>query len=131
MAARPSLDIELRPLWQALQSRIKALDDVRRERRDGYDVYLRGSVPFLQLEKRKDHMHLDLWLQADQLQEARASGIAKAHPFMGDEAVRVRFERAEDLTQVARWLEASHRHATHRSAPPTGDLESEKTLDHR
>lgn len=130
MAVRTNLDVELRPLWQALKARIDGLGESSRERRDGGEAYLRDGVAFLQVESRRDHMHLDLWLPAEKLEEARASGIAKAHPFMGDEAVRVRFERAEDLPQVARWLEASFRHAASRAQEEVPD-DPEKRLDHR
>lgn len=115
MVARPTLDIELRPLLRALKSRISDLGKIQRSKSDGYEVYALQGVPFLQLELRKDHMFLDLWLPPDKLEEAKASGIAKAHPFQVDEAVRVRFERAEDLTKVSRWLECSHQHAAARS----------------
>jgi len=116
---RPSLDVELRPLLRALETRIGNLDEVRKERCDGYDAFRRNGVPFLHLEIRRDHMHLDIWLKEDALEEARSSGIARPHPFLGEDAVRVRFERAEDLTRVARWLEASHRGAPERAAPRT------------
>lgn len=111
---RPSLDVELRPLLRALENRIGSLDGVRKKRCDGYDAFSRDGVPFLHLEIRRDHMHLDLWLRDEALEEARSSGIARPHPFLGDRAVRVRFERAEDLTRVAHWLEASHRGAAER-----------------
>jgi hypothetical protein len=114
---RSSLDIELRPLLKALQSRISGLDGVKRTRANGVETFERLGVPFLQLELRRDHMYLDLWLPEADIRDARASGIARAHPFMGDDAVRVRFERAEDLTKVARWLEVSHRHARRRVQP--------------
>ncbi len=82
--------------------------------KDGLEVYHRHKIPFLQLEIRRDHMSLDLWLSAEHLEESRASGIARAHPFLGDEAVKVRFERAEDLSRVARWIEASYEYAPDR-----------------
>src|SRR5688500_11596810 len=87
--------------------------------KDGLEVYYRNKTPFLQLEIRRDHMSLDLWLIGDQLEEARASGIARAHPFLGDEAVKVRFERAEDLARVNRWIEASYEYAPNRSKKST------------
>lgn len=115
MAQRPSLDVELRPLLRALETRIGSLDGVRKTRCDGYTAFYRDGVPFLNLEIRRDHMHLDLWLEQDDLEVARASGIARPHPFLGEQAVRVRFERAEDLTRVAHWLETSHRTAPERA----------------
>ena len=116
VAQRPSLDVELRPLLRALENRIGSLDGVRKTRCDGYTAFCRDGVPFLNLEIRRDHMHLDLWLEEGDLEAARASGIARPHPFLGDRVVRVRFERAEDLTRVAHWLETSHR-----TAPGRGD----------
>lgn len=112
---RTTLDVELRPLLRAIRTRIGNLDPVLREQRDGVEVYTNEGVPFLQLELRRDHMHLDLWLTDEQLEEARASGIARPHPFLGERAVRVRFERAEDLTRVAHWLETSHQTAPERA----------------
>lgn len=99
--------------------------------KDGLDIYYRQKVPFLQLEIRRDHMSLDLWLQAESLEESRASGIARAHPFLGDEAVKVRFERAEDLSRVARWVEASFDYAPNRSktsAKKVKAVESQKPI---
>ena len=84
---------------------------------DGVEIYRRSETTFLQLEIRRDHMNLDLWLPSEQLVKARESGIARAHPFMGDEAVKVRFERAEDLTRVARWLGQSYVFAAERAKP--------------
>lgn len=110
----------MRPLLKALRTRIHALKHTKTTK-DKLEIYLREDIPFLQLEIRRDHMLLDLWLPPEKLEEARASGIARAHPFMGQEAVKVRFERAEDLTRVARWLEDSFDFAPKRSLsqPPT------------
>jgi len=108
---RSAIDHELRPLVRALRNRIDGLNAVSMEKRDGLEIYERGSVPFLALEVRRDHMNLDLWLPEEKLQDARASGIARPHPFEPNDAVRVRFDRALDLTKVARWLEAAHAHA--------------------
>ena len=57
-----------------------------------------------------------LWLPEEKLKDARASGLARPHPFEPNDAVRVRFDRALDLTKVARWLEAAHAHARDRSS---------------
>lgn len=108
MASKATLDLELVPLLKALKNRIDALRSVQTENRDGVEIHSFDGLPFMQLEKRRDHMLLDLWLSSEKLEEARASGIARAHPFM-ESAVRVRFERAEDLTRVAHWLEEAYR----------------------
>lgn len=107
---RPAIDLELQPLLKALRTRLEALSGVVMEVRDGVELHHRNQVPFLALDIRRDHLHLDLWLPMVKLEEARASGIARAHPFLENEAVRVRFERAEDLTKVAHWLEEAYRH---------------------
>lgn len=107
---RPAIDLELQPLLKALRTRLEALSGVVMEVRDGVELHHRNQVPFLALDIRRDHLHLDLWLPLIKLEEARASGIARAHPFLENEAVRVRFERAEDLTKVAHWLEEAYRH---------------------
>ncbi len=104
----------MRPLLKALRARIESLEHTS-SAKDRLEIFLRGEVPFLQLEVRRDHLLLDLWLPPAKLEEARASGIGRAHPFMGSEAVKVRFERAEDLTRVARWLEDSYRYASERT----------------
>lgn len=114
MVLRSSIDHELRPLVRALRNRIDGLKAVEMEKKDGLEVYERGTVPFLALEVRRDHMNLDLWLPEEKLQDARASGLARPHPFEPNEAVRVRFDRALDLTKVARWLEAAHAFAPSR-----------------
>lgn len=105
----------MRPLLKALKTRIEALRSVKKTSKDKTEVYLRGDIPFLQLEIRRDHMNLDLWLPEEGLVEARASGLARAHPFIED-AIKVRFARAEELTKVARWLEQSYRHAPKRNS---------------
>lgn len=128
LLVRPSLDVELRPLLRALENRISSLDGVRKTRCDGYTSFCRDGVPFLNLEIRRDHMHLDLWLEEDDLEAARASGIARPHPFLGDPVVRVRFERAEDLTRVGRWLEVSHRTAPNRADPPPAAAAGERPV---
>ena len=81
------------------------------EPKDRLEVFSRDGVPFMQLEIRRDHMNVDLWLPEDKLAEARATNLARPHPFDPDNAVVVRFERATDLTKVARWLEDAHQHA--------------------
>ncbi len=115
MALRTSLDLELVPLLKALRSRLDGMNGVSKASRDGVEVHSVDQTDFMQLEIRRDHMNLDLWLTAEKLEEARASGIGRAHPFMENEAVKVRFERAEDLTKVAHWLEEAYRHALDRS----------------
>src|SRR5688572_26418402 len=118
MALRSNIELEMRPLLKALRTRLETLEHTTTSK-DKLEIFLRGEIPFLQLEVRRDHLLLDLWLPPAKLEEARASGIGRAHPFMGSEAVKVRFERAEDLTRVARWLEDSYRYASERtlSAP--------------
>lgn len=56
-----------------------------------------------------------MWLPEAKLQDARASGIARPHPFEPNDAVRIRFDRALDLTRVSRWLKAAHTHAKGRA----------------
>ncbi len=111
MRLRSSLDLELRPLLKALKKRMEDLSDVSRDKKNGWEVYTRKDVEFMHLETKRDHMNLDLWLPADEIHDARSSGIAKPHPFDEGEAIRVCFERAEDLTTVARWVEKAHAHA--------------------
>ena len=110
----------MRPLLKALKSRIEALKSVTKTNKDRTEVYLRDEVPFLQLEIKRDHMNLDLWLPEELLVEARASGLARAHPFIED-AVKVRFARAEELTNVARWLEQSYENAPKRAPTKTDE----------
>lgn len=126
---RPTPDPELVPLVRAIKARIDGLGDTLCTPKDGGDIYHRDKTPFLQLELKRDHMSLDLWLAGEQLDEARASGIARAHPFLGDEAVKVRFERAEDLSRVARWIEASYAYAVERAkGPPPKPVEKATPL---
>ncbi len=115
MALRTSLDLELVPLLKALRSRLDGMDGVATETKDGLEIHSVDDVPFMQLEIRRDHMNLDLWLTEEKLEEARSSGIGRAHPFMENEAVKVRFERAEDLTRVAHWLEEAYQHGRARA----------------
>lgn len=105
---RSSVDHELRPLIKALRNRIDGLSSVQSAKRDGLEVFERGGTTFLVLDIRRDHMLLDLWLPEEKLKDARGSGIARPHPFDPDTAVRARFDRALDLTKVARWVEAAH-----------------------
>jgi hypothetical protein len=131
MSSRPTPDPEVVPLLRAIKARIEGLGGVNTGPRDGLEIYQRNKTPFLQLEIRRDHMSLDLWLPTEQLDEARASGIARAHPFLGDEAVKVRFERAEDLSRVARWIEASFEYAPNRGKKSTKKVkavESQKPI---
>lgn len=121
MALRSSLDLELRPLLKALRNRIEGLKGIVMEPKDRLEVFSRDGVPFMQLEIRRDHMNVDLWLPEEKLVEARSTDLARPHPFDPDNAVVVRFERATDLTRVARWLEDAHAFAVHRkdSCAPT------------
>ena len=130
MALRSNIELEMRPLLKALRTRLESLAHTSSSK-DKLEIFLRGEVPFLQLEVRRDHLLLDLWLPAEKLEEARASGIGRAHPFMGSEAVKVRFERAEDLTRVARWLEDSYKYASERnlSAPVAPAEDEAETMD--
>ena len=114
MALRSSLDLELRPLLKALRNRIDGLRGVNMEPKDRLEVFSRDGVPFMQLEIRRDHMNVDLWLPEEKLVEARSTDLARPHPFDPDNAVVVRFERATDLTKVARWLEDAHAYAVQR-----------------
>jgi hypothetical protein len=128
VALRPNPDPEVVPLLKAIKARIEGLGQVTSTPKDGADVYYRNKTPFLQLEIRRDHMSLDLWLSGTTLDEARASGIARAHPFLGDEAVKVRFERAEDLSRVARWIEASYTYAPERGKKGGGKKSTTKPV---
>ncbi|MCB9648334.1 MAG: hypothetical protein H6730_17265 [Deltaproteobacteria bacterium] len=118
MALRSSIDHELRPLIKALRNRIDGLLGVTVVKKDGLEIFERGTVPFMSMEVKRDFLILDLWLPQDILHDARASGIARPHPFEPNDAVRVRFERALDLTTVARWLETAHSHAKVRAEAP-------------
>jgi hypothetical protein len=128
VSLRPSPDPEVVPLLKAIKARIEGLGQYTSTPKDGADVYYRNKTPFLQLEIRRDHMALDLWLSGATLDEARASGIARAHPFLGDEAVKVRFERAEDLSRVARWIEASYAYAPERGKKGGGKKSATKPV---
>ena len=127
MATRATLDLELAPLLKAVRNRLDAMRDVSVETKNGLEIHSRSGLPFLQLELKRDHMHLDLWLAPAAAEDAKASGLARTHAFFPD-AVRVRFERASDLSRVCRWLEESYRNvparAALRAAPaPTPDGE--------
>jgi len=99
---------------KAIRARIDTLPSITSDRRSGNEVFQRGENVFLQMEIRRDFISLDLWLIDELIEEARASGIARAHPFLGEDAVKVRFERAADLARVARWIEASYAYAPNR-----------------
>jgi hypothetical protein len=103
-------------LLKALKPRIEGLgDDVVADAKESQQHYRRGEVPFLRVEVKRDHLIVDLWLDEAQASEARSSGIARSHPFIGDSALMVRFERAQDLAKVARWIEASYLTAPERA----------------
>jgi len=68
-------------------------------------------------------MSLDMWLPEAKLKDARASGIARPHPFEPNDAVRIRFDRALDLTKVSRWLKVAHTHANQRVVNTTSASE--------
>lgn len=114
MAVRLTLEPEILALLKAIQKRIEVLPGITTEKRNGVDVYLRGAEVFLQLEIKRDYLSLDIWVDDELLEDARASGIARAHPFLGEDAIKVRFERATDLARVARWIEHSHGYAPRR-----------------
>lgn len=116
VAVRTSLDPELVPLFKALMGRVDALPSVQREQKERLEVFQHDGNPFMQLEKKRDHMYLDLWLPYELIEEAKGSGLGRAHPFLGKDVVKIRFERAQDLTKVARWVEASHRFAIKKDA---------------
>lgn len=125
MVPRKLLDLELRPLLRALRGRLKDRPQLTVEGKDRHRVYKRAGATFLELEFRRDHMRLDLFLPEAERKQARSSGIARAHPFKPAEAIRVRFDRAEDLPQVSRWLEAAYQRAA--SAAPVLRLEHSST----
>jgi hypothetical protein len=114
VAVRLTLEPEILALLKAIQKRIEVLPGITTEKRNGVDVYLRGAEVFLQLEIKRDYLSLDIWVDDELLEDARASGIARAHPFLGEDAIKVRFERATDLARVARWIEHSHGYAPRR-----------------
>jgi hypothetical protein len=109
-----TLDPEIQALQKAVRARIDALSGVVSEKKSGVETFQRQEHAFLQLEVRRDHLSIDLWLPEDMLEESRASGIARSHPFLGEDAVKIRFERAADLARVARWIEASYAYAPNR-----------------
>lgn len=111
MVSRKLLDLELRPLLRALKGRLKDRPQLTEEGTERRRVYKRADSVFMELELRRDHMRLDLWLNEKERASARSSGIARAHPFQPKEAIRVRFDRAEDLPQVSRWLETAYQEA--------------------
>ncbi len=115
---RPPMDPVVRALLKALQSRIDGLRGVESTQVEAREVYRRGEITFLQVEICRDHLALDVWLPEVLREEARSSGIARAHPFLGIEAVVIRFERAQDLARVARWVESSHEWAPVRDQAP-------------
>ncbi|MBI4821953.1 MAG: hypothetical protein HY791_37190 [Deltaproteobacteria bacterium] len=108
MARRVTPDAPVRALIRALDARIEAFGTFSKSEKDGIDLYLRDSDVFMQMEIKQEYVSVDLWLPSEDLEEARSSGIARTHPFLGDDAVRIRFERAQDLARVARWAEASY-----------------------
>jgi hypothetical protein len=114
VSRRTTIDPEIASLMKALNLRIEGLGAVERVGGSRKEEFRREGVTFLELEVRRDHMTLTLWLPEDRAEEARASGIARNHPF-SDDAVRVRFERAKDITHVGRWVEASYAYAENRS----------------
>lgn len=126
MAVRLSLEPEIIALLKAIQKRIETLPGITNEKRDGFDVYIRGPHAFLQMEIKRDFLSLDLWLDDVQIEESRASGIARAHPFLGEDAIKIRFERATDLARVARWIEHSHAYAPRRE-----DRQKERVLERK
>ena len=108
MSRRLRLEPHVSALIRALDSRLEGLGRWKDETKDGLKVYTIQGEAFLQIEVKRDHMNVDVWLDEDNLAKARSSGIARAHPFLGEDAVKVRFERAEDLARVARWIEVSY-----------------------
>jgi hypothetical protein len=108
-------DPEVVALSRAIGARIDGLGPHETDSKDGFIIHLRSGIPFLQIQINRDHMNLDLWLGGTVLADARSSGIARSHPFLGDEAVKIRFERAQDLSRVARWIEASFDYAKERA----------------
>ena len=108
-----SVSPEMAPLLNALKARIEELSPNAEETltEDGLKAYMRSNNIFMQLEIRQDHMSLDFWLPPEKLEEVRSTEIGRAHPFLENEAVKVRFERAGDITRVARWLREAHEFA--------------------
>ena len=50
------------------------------------------------------------WLPPEETERARTSGLGGVTP-LGNDALRIRFEQAVDLAQVARWIEQSYDYA--------------------
>ena len=98
-------------LSKALQNRIDDLPRFDRETKEGVDLYRNKEKVFLQVEVKRDHILVDLWLPSDETEKARTSGLGRGHPFLGPEALRIRFEQAIDLAQIARWIEMSYDYA--------------------
>ncbi|MBI2377473.1 MAG: hypothetical protein HYV07_25960 [Deltaproteobacteria bacterium] len=127
MARRVNPDAPVRALIRALEARIEAFGPFAKSDKDGIDVYLRDADVFMQMEVKQEYLSVDLWLPYEDLDEARSSGIARTHPFLGEDAIRIRFERAQDLARVARWAECSYERAPDRAAglftpPPAAEL---------
>jgi hypothetical protein len=98
-------------LSKALQNRIDDLPRFERESKEAVDLYRTKDKVFLQVEIKRDHILVDLWLTKEETIKARTSGLGRGHPFLGAEALRIRFEQAVDLAQIARWIEMSYEHA--------------------
>ena len=98
-------------LSKALQNRIDDLPRFERETKEAVDLYRNKEKVFLQVEIKRDHILVDLWLPHEETEKARTSGLGRGHPFLGPEALRIRFERAIDLAQIAQWIELSYEHA--------------------
>jgi len=98
-------------LLKALENRIEDLPPFIRDVKETVEVYRNKDKVFLQIEIKRDHILVDLWLPKEETIKARTSGLGRGHPFLGSEALRIRFEQAVDLAQVARWIETSYIHA--------------------
>ncbi|MEE2902636.1 MAG: DUF5655 domain-containing protein [Myxococcota bacterium] len=98
-------------LSKALQNRIDDLPRFQHETKESVEVYRRNDKVFLQVEIKRDHILVDLWLPPEETERARTSGLGRGHPFWGNDALRIRFEQAVDLAQVARWIEQSYDYA--------------------
>jgi len=98
-------------LSKALQNRIDDLPRFERQSKEAIELYRRNEKVFLQVEIKRDHIVVDLWLPAEETAKARTSGLGRAHPFHGPEALRIRFEQAIDLAQISRWIEMSYEYA--------------------
>lgn len=115
MALKVRPDPEIVALKKAVRARLEGMGPFDTETRDGIVVYMRDGEPFVNIQTKRDHMVVDLWLQDEAIGDARSSGIARAHPFLGENAIKIRFERAVDLARVARWIEHSYRWAPQRA----------------